>query len=446
MRHGPRLPRVTMSEMHLRIRIIVACAAALAMAVWLAPAAPALTSSNNTPFPASRVLSGANWTSARHNPPPNQFGDILPTPWADDGNLYVLMDDGGTDAPANGALWRNSFAQITGNPLSLNFRRIGVSPPAATWSQIHQNRSLWTGPLGHYYSTGFAVVNHVFFATQDNNWNYNANAPFRGLAGIAYSTDRGGHWRFPAKPFPSATGNLNWVQWGRARQAPDGYVYAIASEREFNASNLILGRSRPDIADMTDPSRWQWASGTVTSSTASTAWSSQVQQATPILRWPNHITYPRMTYDPGLHRYLLSYTYSYAAKPPDVWRAGSELVIMEGPHPWGPFSFVTRGSYFGPSNGYDPAFPVKWISRNGLDMWMVWAANFDGCNRGLSCGGAYGFNYQRLHLNLAGPTSHSGGAAQTAAAGPPRPPAAWRGLQATPPRVRVPRLIGAPRG
>jgi hypothetical protein len=41
-------------------------------------------------------------------------------------------------------------------------------------------------------------------------------------------------------------------------------------------------------------------------------------------------------------------------------------VILDAPDPWGPFSFVARQPYFGPSNGYDPAFPIKWISRTDL--------------------------------------------------------------------------------
>jgi hypothetical protein len=418
------------------------------LAVLTPSAALALTSANNTPFPSSTVIAGAKWTSARHGAPNNQSGDILPTPWGDDDNLYTLMDDGGANVPLAGGLWRNSFAQITGGPLKPNFKRIGVSPPPATWSQIHKNPKLWTGPLGPYYSTGFAVVNHVFYATQVNDWQWGANGPFQGLAGIAYSTDHGAHWRFPGKAFPGATGNLNWVQWGRASLAPDGYVYAIATEREFNASSLILGRSRADIADMTDPAKWQWASGWKAVPSPFPNWSSSIAQATPILTWANHLTYPRMAYDQGLHRYLLSFTYSYAPAPPGLWRNGQELVVLDAPHPWGPFSFVTRGSYFGPSNGYDPAFPVKWISQNGQDLWMIWSANFDGCAKGLMCSASYGFNRQRMHLIPANSATRMTRAALASRArkvtstGRPAPPAAWRGLPATAPRFQLPRLFG----
>jgi hypothetical protein len=33
---------------------------------------------------------------------------------------------------------------------------------------------------------------------------------------------------------------------------------------------------------------------------------------------------------------------------------------------------------------------------------MKWAANFDGCALHINCAGGYGFNYERLHLKLAG--------------------------------------------
>jgi hypothetical protein len=428
----------------LRYAVTVLAAAAIYLAV--PSTAGAMISSNDTPFPSSTAITAAHWASARHGPPRNQFGDILPIAWGDDNDLYVLMDDGGTDSPKPGALWRNSFARITGSPLhNLRFQRIGNSPPAATWAQIHRNGNLWSGPLGNYYATGFTSVDHVFFATQVDNWNWGANGPFRGLAGIAYSTNHGTSWHFPSHPFPGPTGNLNWVQRGRDDTAPDGYDYAISTEREFNASTLMLGRSRPAIADMTNPAGWQWASGWTATPTPWPVWSSSLSAAKPILTWPGHITYPRMSFDPGLRTYLLTFTYSFAATPPGIWKNGSELVILEAAHPWGPFSFVARQPYFGPSNGYDPEIPVKWISDHGHQLWLIWAANFDGCARGLSCAAAYGFNYQRIQLTT---PAHGASAARARkrvpATSAPAPPVRWRSLPATPAPIQLPRLHFSP--
>jgi hypothetical protein len=310
----------------------------------------------------------------------------------------VLINDGGvgTQQPAR---WRNSLAKVTGTPGQLQFTNVGDPGPAKTYAEVNANEDMLGGPLGSYYANGFTAVGGVFYATQVKNYDWNANAPWNGLAGIAYSTDQGRTWQSPKLPFAGPTGNLNFIQYGANAAAPGGYVYAIATEREFNASTLILGRARADTADITNPARWQWASVVKTSGEkTTTTWANSISDAKPVLTWDDHITYPRMSYDPGLHRYLLTFTYSYSQDPPGVWKDGSELVILESPTPDGPFSFVASQRYFGPSNGYDPALPVNWMNSSGTDMWMLWAANFTGCTTGLDCSGAYGFNYAQLHL------------------------------------------------
>jgi hypothetical protein len=430
-------------------RVPLAAGILVAGVLWLlapdsatAQSAP-LNGANNTPFPPSTVIAGASWTSARYAPPANQIGDILSTSGVDADGIYVLMDDGGTGT-SGGAVWRNSFALVTGTPGKLQFTAVGNSPPPQTYAQVHGNEQLLTGPLGSYYSMGFTVVNGVFYATQANNWNWNANGPFQGLAGIAYSTDRGQQWVSGKEAFPGPTGNLNWVQFPGGSGSLDGYVYAIATEREFNASTLILGRARDSIADITNPSHWQWAAGSAfVAGQAVPVWSASISDARPILTWSDHITYPRMSYDAALHRYLLTFSYSYADTPPGIWQDGAELVILESPEPWGPFYFVARESDFGPSNGYDPAFPENWISSNGLALWLIWAANFDGCASGLNCSGAYGFNYEQMTLTLAQPTkgvrARSRVSERPAAHGP-------RHLPSAPRRHRQPTVYLAPKG
>ena len=373
----------------------------LALSASSAGAAQALSTTNNTPFFSSRAIASAQWTSRRFDPPANQFGDILSTSSVDSRSLFVLIDDGGTDTGGQ-ALWRNHLDRITGTPGRLRFMRVGTMPPPATWVQITRDPTLWRGAVGSFYSMGFAVVQGVFYATQANDWDWKDNGPFNGLAGIAYSTDQGKHWQAPAKPFLGATGNLNFVQYSSEGAASGDWVYAIATEREFNASTLFLGRAPDTISGITDPAQWQWAEGGPAAVGGEPQWTSSISQAAPILTWTDHITYPRMSYDAGLGRYLLTFTYSYSDTPPGIWQNGSELVVLESAQPWGPFQFVARQPWFGPTNGYDPALPENWISPTGTSVWMIWAANFDGCARGLDCSGAYGFNYRQLNLTPAG--------------------------------------------
>ncbi len=370
-----------------------------------APGGP-LTRSNPTPFAPSHVIAGAQFTSPRYDPPSNQWGDILPTVWSDDGSTYVLMDDGGVDVPLRGGLWRQSLAKVTGTPPRLRFRHVGDpdAPPPRTWGQIASGRDNDDGPLGPYYSIGLTEADGIFYATQQRDWNWGANARFTGLVGIAYSRDRGDTWHSVDKAFPAPLGNLSFVDGGGPGGAhPDGFVYAIGTEREFNASRLVVGRVRPDPASVTDPARWQWYAGAhvLPDGRRLPVWSSEVQAAQPALTWSSHITYPQISYDAPLHRYLLTFTYSYDSQPPEVWKGGAELVILEGPSPWGPFSFVASSKRFGPSNGYGAGFPSQWISRDGQDLWLKWAANFAGCDKDLDCSGKYGFNVAGVHLTLA---------------------------------------------
>jgi hypothetical protein len=380
--------------------------AACALALLVSGVAEARLSTRNiTPFPSSRVIVGAWWTSGRLGPPANQWGDILPTIWGEDDNQYTMINDGGADVPVPGGLWRQSVARISGRPPKIRFTHVGdpKTPPPHTLQQIQSNPKIWLGPLGPYYSSGLLIAKRVLFATQQFDWNWNANGPYTGLAGIAYSFDHGKHWFPGGKPFPAPVGNLNWVIRGKGGAFLDGWAYAVGTEREFNASNLILGRAVPDIPHITDPAQWQWANGFAqVNGQLYPTWGNTLTTATPILSWPGGITYPQIAYDAPIHRYLLTFTYSYGSKPPSIWQNGAELIVMEAAHPWGPFSFVAHEGFFGPGNGYGPGFPIKWISGNGRDLWMKWSANFDGCAGRINCAGGYGFNYRKLHLRLAG--------------------------------------------
>jgi hypothetical protein len=375
----------------------IALALVLAMA---ASARAALTTRNVTPFPRSATIVGARWVSQRYNAL-NQTGDVDPVIWADDGNQYVMVNDGGAGASLGGAFWRNSMAVLSGPPGKVRFVHIGDpnNPPPHTFQENRSDPRNWSGPLGPYYSSGLVEADGIFYATQQRPWPSGQNLGFLGLAGIGYSSDRGQHWTSGDKSFSAPLGNVSFVIRGQGGSFPDGYVYAIGTEREYNASRLIVMRARPGVASMTDPAQWQWVSGWVGSGAGRfPMWSSLPELAAPVISWSDHITYPEMAYDPGINRYLLTFTYSYASTVPGMWKNGAQLVILEAPHPWGPFSFVATEANFGPSNGYAPGIPVQWISRDGLTLWLKWTANWSGCAPGLDCSGNYGFNYRQLRL------------------------------------------------
>ena len=91
----------------------------------------------------------------------------------------MMMDDGGVDVPVSGGLWRQSLALVSGSPPELRFQHIGpLSPAPRTWAQIGTNPDNDQGPLGPYYTSGFTEVRGVFYATQQNDWDWLDNGLF----------------------------------------------------------------------------------------------------------------------------------------------------------------------------------------------------------------------------------------------------------------------------
>jgi len=318
------------------------------------------------PYPPSAI--SAEWIGPRYQSGSNQTGDILPISWSNDGT-FAMVNDGSVEGRAG----RNVLAKVLGRPPNLHFRLVGRP------DQLQ----------GHLYSNGFTSVNGIFYATQLRIWHWWTDSSFKGLWGIAYSLNHGSTWRFPDRPFPWWMGDTNFVQEGRNSPNADGKIYAIANGREFNATHIWLGSTYPGPKNVTTITHWHW-------------------RVHPIIAWPGHITYPRMTYDPQLGRYLLSFSYSYFNTIPQIWKGGAQLVVLEAPRPWGPFRLLFQQGDWGPSNGYGGTFPIAWQeplvpSGNGQytqNLWMDWAANYTGCELGLECTGKYGMNTQELRLTV----------------------------------------------
>jgi len=146
------------------------------------------------------------------------------------------------------------------------------------------------------------------------------------LEGIAYSTDEGQDWHEVNKGFPAPLGNLSWAIRGRGGFYADGYVYAIATEREFKCEQYHHG-AQPARGRQHDQSiALAMARGLAGDQSGPfPRWSSSFATATPILFYPPHITYPQMSYDSPLHRYLLTFSFSYSATPPAIWQTAPSL-------------------------------------------------------------------------------------------------------------------------
>ena len=78
---------------------------------------------------------------------------------------------------------------------------------------------------------------------------------------------------------------------------------------------------------------------------------------------------PNVIWNAALERYVAT-----TARAQQVQR----LMLLDAPEPWGPWT--TIASYddwggFGPSESLGYSLPTKWISADGLTLWVVFSAS-----------------------------------------------------------------------
>jgi hypothetical protein len=421
---------------------------------------------NDTPFPNSHFIVNAQWTTPRYYPNPKvQKADIIPVTWADDGYSYVMGMTGQSTVPAEPlslpALSVFRLATIVSRKWTLSFLHHDTflfgCPKSVTPDSC--------------YSVGLTEVNHTFYAPTYNHGYPVVGDHYRGHARIDYSPAPLSQtsWVHRTVDFPEAVGSgtVSFVEIGQGVPAhdgcsatafPHGCIYAIVSEGgyqdakdpngidQFIATELYLaliavGTREHQYQEVTNPLNWQWFAGfdradhpmwtpgndkQLDRHIRSLSFPRQGRSGcrvvtVPCLFWEQppghagHVNYPHMANDRALGRYLLTFgDYYYRDfQPPTVKgpmvQGGAELIVLEAPHPWGPWSFVMRSPYLGSGSAYSPSFPVQWEglrTATGQDLWMIWAANFSGCDKPLLvpsdlCQGVYGMNLRRLHLTVA---------------------------------------------
>ena len=423
---------------------------------------------NDTPFPDSKVVLNAQWTTPRYFPNPKiQAADIIPVTWASDGDSYVTGDDGSV----HGVKGTTVIARILGTPPTDN------SVPKMDFKLLAQDAFLYGCPKSvtadSCYSVGLTNVNGVFYApTFDKGYPVVGDHP-PGHARMDYSAGpiSQSSWVHGTVNFPTPvdSGTLSFVEIGRGQPShddctgsafPNGCIYAIVLHGgyqdpkdpngmdQFIATHMFLARMATgtpgqQYQETANPLYWDWftgfdAGGRPTWMRASDPHLPQsirslsyprpgkpgcsAGDAADCLFWNDHaghINYPHMAYDAALHRYFLTFAdwYYRDFRPPSergpMVQGGAEAIVLEAPHPWGPWSFVFRSPYLGSGNGYGPSFPVQWEgarTSEGQDLWMIWAANFSHCGNPMlvpadRCQGVYGMNLRRLHLTLEGTQS-----------------------------------------
>jgi hypothetical protein len=366
-------------------------------------------------FRPSTLLSGLTWETAPARFPGTQ-SDMHWAMWSGDGDVYTVDDDGRNF----GSPW--NFAQLM---------RVTGTPPHHEVSLVTQFPELKrSGNMRcqRYVDGAIAVGERLHVTVYDydddvpgfeDEWEIvDRISPHGGVAGIMYSDDAGRTWNNVPPPSlgpddyflgPRFAG-LAFVGFGPGSTGIPArfgdYAYAISNDVNWETGDHVF-LARVPLDSVTDRSRWEFfaSHGEGASPIDEPVWSPREDRARPVLRDPGRIGHPTMTYVPALERFLLTYSTDPVPHtfntPREValstWDQRTELLVLEGPTPWGPWGLVHHEpEWDAPHTPYLPQVPGKWLDEDGLGGWMIHSGDYVIPNEQ---GDYYGFMTRRFRLH-----------------------------------------------
>jgi hypothetical protein len=331
-------------------------------------------------------------------------GDLWPSCWADDGNVYAASGDG---------------AAFTGgmNTFDTAVSSIAGMPPNLTGTTVATNVGTnWSGPDYNRKPTGMLCIDRtLYLAFQNLNSSTFNDAP---AASIAASADHGQTWTWDVSaPMFGTPGNSNspeaylfttifFLDYGQnASNAIDGYVYAYGLDNNWRAQQTMYLARVPN-GSIQSRSAWEFYTGTDASGDPD--WSADITQKAPVLT-DQRLLYPVMfgtdcpasnpvigqggvVYDAPLRRYIFT-----------SWSCATHE-LYEAPNPWGPWSHFLSND-FGPlrllqnRGQYGTSIPSKFIGADGKTLYL---------QSNVCCSGdSYTFSLRKLYLDTYAPASPS---------------------------------------
>ncbi|MEV8375495.1 DUF4185 domain-containing protein [Kribbella sp. NPDC056861] len=334
-------------------------------------------------------------------------GDLWPSCWARNGNLYAANGDG------KGFSLDQEFADIAVSEIK------GDQPGSlsgTTVARADQVGPIWSGAGYNRKPTGLVCVGDtLYLAVQDLALDFN-DVP---AATILKSTDHGRTWSWDRrKPmFADHVFTTIWfADFGRGgAAAPDGYVYAYGLDGNWRdsfddtvADPQSVFLARVPKAKVQDRKAWEFFAGN--NDRGRPQWSRKVADRQPVLTDQRRL-YPQtygtnasnlsvisqggVTYLPQQKRYVYTswteYTFEFyeAATPWGPWK--HFLSKDFGGYPWSTSKY----------GGYGVTIPSKFVQPDGRTMYLQ--ANVCPCGGGGIGTSVYNFNLRKLVLTPSSP-------------------------------------------
>jgi hypothetical protein len=299
-------------------------------------------------------------------------GDLWPSCWADNGNLYTANGDGNN---FSSTFYSMAIGEVTGTPPNLS-------------------GSFLAGDVGYNYAgspytdkpTGMFCINgDIYLAYQNLNENTFNDAP---AATIIESTNHGATWSAnPSTPMFGTPSNptgpqaylfttVFFLDFGQNNaNAIDNYVYVYGLDNNWR-SQTALYLARVPNTSILNRSSWQFFAG-MNGSTP--IWNSDITKKVAVMTdqrelyasmfgtdcpaYQTVVAQGGVTYDKPLNRYIFA-----------SWGCATHE-FYDAPQPWGPWSH-TASKDFGPlrliqnRGQYGTSIPSKFISSDGKTLYL----------------------------------------------------------------------------
>lgn len=337
----------------------------LALTLWGATWLSGAEAVRMAPYPLSPVIKTFEWAPTNAIVVQARDGDNWPVTWADDDALYTTWGDGTGFVPKVEKKLSCGFARVSGG--ATDFKGVNVRSEAEQTGQGRAGLKGW----------GMLSVKGVLYL-----WFGHANKK-GAMAQLAWSKDHAKSWTFADWKF-SEFGLIGFVNYGKDYTgARDGYVYAYSHDdphADTPADRFILMRVPKD--EIATRAAWEFVEKL--DAKGKPVWTNDITKRGGIFQHRDSCLRSAMTYNAALKRYLW---WQQIPKPKGTTndrgdtRFAGGFGIYDAPEPWGPWTtaYLTADWDFGPGEHAD--FPSKWMSPDGLTMYLVFSGSDAFCVR-----------------------------------------------------------------
>jgi hypothetical protein len=300
---------------------------------------------------------------------------------APDGNMYSPWTDGNMDGfSVNSNIRSQSTGQakiIGTDPVNLKFKNLG---------------RMWSGGSNYYPCVSLIVDSAFYIGTY---YAYNNQGYFNGFR---YSSNwdnftantepdwENSYWTNAIDPdgnFFNEKGKAKFrtphaVNFARNNKANDGMVYLSAHGYSSGAGMndwdkgdaIYLCRVNSTCTDIINPDAYSFFCGHDEKGKA--IWGEGVENAKPILDWPNHLGSESITWFPELKKYILM---SCRLKENENNLPYNVTSFWEADQITGPYKIVHYMRNWG-QQAYFPNIPSQMINNDGKSAWMTVSCNY----------------------------------------------------------------------